>query len=53
LFESGTSKVQDLEQYIKDDVIRYSSRLADLEKKLVSAYESAVSITPSLFAAGF
>lgn len=44
LFESGTSKVQDLERYIKDDVIRYGSRLADLEKKLVGAYREAVSI---------
>jgi transcriptional activator SPT7 len=43
LFESGTSKIQNLERYIKDDVIRHGSRLADLEKKLVGAYDNLVS----------
>ncbi|KAJ7578268.1 hypothetical protein C8J56DRAFT_969556 [Mycena floridula] len=42
LFESGISKVQDLERYIKDDVERYGSRLGDLEKKLVGAYRETV-----------
>jgi transcriptional activator SPT7 len=42
LFESGTSKVQDLERYITDDVLRYGSRLGDLEKKLIGAYREAV-----------
>jgi transcriptional activator SPT7 len=42
LFESGTTKIQDLERYVKDDVVRYSSRLGDLEKKLVGAYRDAV-----------
>ncbi|EPQ55264.1 hypothetical protein GLOTRDRAFT_138865 [Gloeophyllum trabeum ATCC 11539] len=41
LFESGTTKIQDLERYIKDDVIRYGSRLGELEKKLVTAYTDA------------
>lgn len=44
LFESGITKIQDLERYIKDDVIRHGSRLADLEKKLVNAYHEATSI---------
>ena len=44
LFESGTSKVQDLERYISDDVVRYGSRLGDLEKKLVGAYREAVRV---------
>jgi len=43
LFESGTSKVQDLERYIRDDVERYSSRLNELERKIVGAYREAVS----------
>lgn len=43
LFESGTTKIQNLERYIKDDVVRYGSRLGDLEKKLVGAYREAVS----------
>lgn len=43
LFESGTTRIQDLERYIKDDVVRYGSRLGDLEKKLVGAYREAVS----------
>ncbi|KAH9485856.1 Transcriptional activator spt7 [Psilocybe cubensis] len=38
LFESGSSKVQDLERYISDDIERYGSRLGELEKKMVSAY---------------
>lgn len=41
LFESGTSKIQDLEQYIADDVKRHGTRLGDLEKKLVSAYRES------------
>ncbi|KAJ3477377.1 hypothetical protein NLJ89_g12420 [Agrocybe chaxingu] len=38
LFESGTSKIQDLERYISDDIERYGTRLGELEKKLVGAY---------------
>ncbi|KAF7965775.1 hypothetical protein HWV62_41801, partial [Athelia sp. TMB] len=41
LFESGTTRIQDLERYIKDDVVRYGTRLTDLEKKLVGAYRDA------------
>ncbi|KZT22458.1 hypothetical protein NEOLEDRAFT_1097621 [Neolentinus lepideus HHB14362 ss-1] len=41
LFESGTTKIQDLERYVKDDIIRYGSRLGELEKKLVNAYSEA------------
>ncbi|OCH89427.1 hypothetical protein OBBRIDRAFT_819742 [Obba rivulosa] len=41
LFESGTTQVYELERYIKDDVIRYGGRLAELEKKLASAYREA------------
>jgi len=35
--------VQDLERYIRDDVERYSSRLNELERKIVGAYREAVS----------
>lgn len=42
LFESGTSKIQDIERYISDDVERYGARLTDLEKKLASAYRETV-----------
>ncbi|KAF8873938.1 hypothetical protein BD779DRAFT_1568335 [Infundibulicybe gibba] len=41
LFESGASRIQDLERYIRDDVERYGARLGDLEKKLVSAYRES------------
>ncbi|PCH35643.1 hypothetical protein WOLCODRAFT_107620 [Wolfiporia cocos MD-104 SS10] len=41
LFESGTTRIYELERYIKDDVLRYGGRLADLEKKLASAYREA------------
>ncbi|TFK50878.1 hypothetical protein OE88DRAFT_1660007 [Heliocybe sulcata] len=41
LFESGTTKIQDLERYVKDDIVRYGSRLGELEKKLSTAYSDA------------
>ena len=43
LFESGTSKIQDLERYITDDIKRHGTRLSDLERKLVNAYRDSVS----------
>lgn len=43
LFESGITRINDLERYIKDDVIRYGGRLSELEKKLANAYQEAVS----------
>ncbi|KAH7334716.1 hypothetical protein B0J17DRAFT_88252 [Rhizoctonia solani] len=39
LAEHGISEVQDLERYIKDDVERYGTRLQDMERKLVHAYD--------------
>ncbi|KAG7445604.1 uncharacterized protein BT62DRAFT_920312 [Guyanagaster necrorhizus] len=42
LFESGVTRVQDVERYISDDVGRYGSRLNGLEKKLVGAYREAL-----------
>ncbi|KAF9465226.1 hypothetical protein BDZ94DRAFT_1254846 [Collybia nuda] len=44
LFESGTSKIQDIERYISDDVERYGARLTELEKKLVSAYRESTAV---------
>ncbi|KAG1835095.1 hypothetical protein EV424DRAFT_1531672 [Suillus variegatus] len=44
LFESGIAKIQDLELYIKDNVIRHGSRLINLEKKLVGVYRKAVEL---------
>ncbi|KAJ7184086.1 hypothetical protein C8R46DRAFT_1208327 [Mycena filopes] len=44
LFESGISRVQDLERYISDDVERYGARLGDLEKKLVGAYREVTAV---------
>ncbi|KAI0365089.1 hypothetical protein BV20DRAFT_1028716 [Pilatotrama ljubarskyi] len=41
LFESGITRIGDLERYIKDDVVRYGGRLSDLEKKLANAYREA------------
>jgi transcriptional activator SPT7 len=38
LFESGTTRISDLERYIQEDVVRYGSRMGELEKKLVAAY---------------
>lgn len=43
LFESGSSKIQDLERYIFDDIERYGLRLGELEKKIVGAYRETVS----------
>ncbi|KAF8132050.1 hypothetical protein EV363DRAFT_1449731 [Boletus edulis] len=56
LFESGITKIQDLERYIKDDVIRHGARLTDLEKKLVNAFREATFVDvlddDALFGAG-
>ncbi|KAI8971000.1 hypothetical protein BD414DRAFT_501326 [Trametes punicea] len=41
LFESGITRINDLERYIRDDVIRYGGRLSELEKKLANAYREA------------
>ncbi|KAI0629579.1 hypothetical protein C8Q77DRAFT_1141217 [Trametes polyzona] len=41
LFESGITRINDLERYVKDDVVRYGGRLADLEKKLAAVYREA------------
>jgi len=41
MFESG-SAVEDLESYIFDDIVRHSTRLSDLERKLVGAYRDTV-----------
>ncbi|OCB85846.1 hypothetical protein A7U60_g7200 [Sanghuangporus baumii] len=38
LFESGITHIRDLERYITDDVLRYGTRLTELEKKLANAY---------------
>ncbi|KAK2464438.1 hypothetical protein APHAL10511_003586 [Amanita phalloides] len=43
LFESGTSKIQDLERYITDDIRRHGTRLCELERKLVGAYRETTS----------
>ncbi|KAI6007732.1 hypothetical protein F5J12DRAFT_830397 [Pisolithus orientalis] len=43
LFESGTTRIQDLERYIKDDIVRHGARLVELEKKLENAYREATS----------
>ena len=42
LFESGITRIHELERYIQDDVVRYGARINDLEKKLTAAYEEAV-----------
>lgn len=43
LFESGITRVSELERYVRDDVVRYGGRLSELEKKLGNAYREAVS----------
>ncbi|KAG2750285.1 hypothetical protein P692DRAFT_20818095 [Suillus brevipes Sb2] len=37
-FKSGVTRIQDFKPYIKDNIVRHGSRLADIEKKLVGAY---------------
>ncbi|KAH8103455.1 hypothetical protein BXZ70DRAFT_925723 [Cristinia sonorae] len=44
LFESGIARVTELERYVKDDVVRYGARLAELEKKLSNAYSDATTV---------
>ncbi|KAL4079299.1 hypothetical protein J3A83DRAFT_4208682 [Scleroderma citrinum] len=43
LFESGITRIQDLDRYITDDVLRQGIRLTELEKKLENAYREATS----------
>jgi len=43
LFESGVSRIQGLEKYIKDDVERHGSRLKELEKKITNVYQEFAS----------
>lgn len=44
LFSSGITHVNELERYIKDDILRWGTRISDLEKKLNNAHEELVSI---------
>ncbi|KAH9066066.1 hypothetical protein EDB83DRAFT_2381286 [Lactarius deliciosus] len=43
LFESGVSRIQNLERYITDDIARHGNRLNDLEKKIVNVYQEFTS----------
>ncbi|KAI9441880.1 hypothetical protein H4582DRAFT_1421945 [Lactarius indigo] len=43
LFESGVSRIQNLERYINDDIVRHGNRLNDLEKKIVNVYQEFTS----------
>ncbi|KIP09038.1 hypothetical protein PHLGIDRAFT_103496 [Phlebiopsis gigantea 11061_1 CR5-6] len=41
LFESGVTRIHDLERYVQEDIVRYGARMTDLEKKLRNAYTEA------------
>ncbi|KAI9507752.1 hypothetical protein F5148DRAFT_1202423 [Russula earlei] len=43
LFESGVSRIQGLEKYITDDVVRHGNRLNELEKKITNVYQEFTS----------
>ncbi|KAH9020108.1 hypothetical protein EDB84DRAFT_1515737 [Lactarius hengduanensis] len=43
LFESGVSRIQNLERYITDDIMRHGNRLNDLEKKIANVYQEFTS----------
>jgi hypothetical protein len=43
LFESGVTRVGDLEQYIQGDVVRCCGRLSELGKKLNNTYQEIAS----------
>ncbi|KAH8977282.1 hypothetical protein EDB86DRAFT_2838091 [Lactarius hatsudake] len=43
LFESSVSRIQNLERYITDDIMRHGNRLNDLEKKIVNVYQEFTS----------
>jgi hypothetical protein len=49
LFESGTTRVQDLERYVTDDIVRHGTRMSELEKRLETALAEAVSIPASIY----
>jgi transcriptional activator SPT7 len=42
LYHSGTQEVSQLELYIRDDVERHGSKLAELAKKMQAAYTETV-----------
>lgn len=50
MFSHGTTRIQDLERYITDDVLRHGNRLLELEKKLANAYaqEAAAAVENGL-----
>ncbi|KAI0253661.1 hypothetical protein BJV78DRAFT_1152789 [Lactifluus subvellereus] len=43
LFESGVSRIQGLERYITDDVVRHGNRLNELEKKITNVFQEFTS----------
>ncbi|KAH8979007.1 hypothetical protein EDB86DRAFT_3148799 [Lactarius hatsudake] len=43
LFESSISRIQNLERYITDNIMRHRNRLNDLEKKIVNVYQEFTS----------
>jgi transcriptional activator SPT7 len=43
LFESGVSRIQNLERYITDDIGRHGNRLNELEKKITNVYQEFTS----------
>ncbi|KAH8990665.1 hypothetical protein EDB86DRAFT_3190558 [Lactarius hatsudake] len=43
LFKSSVSRIQNLERYITDDIMRHGNRLNDLKKKIVNVYQEFTS----------
>jgi hypothetical protein len=53
LFESGITRVGDLEGYVLDDVVRHGGRLSELDKKLDNAYQEIVRPAKRCFLCSF
>ncbi|CED84338.1 Histone acetyltransferase SAGA/ADA, catalytic subunit PCAF/GCN5 and related proteins [Phaffia rhodozyma] len=45
LFENGTTKVEQLERHVREDIERYGAKISDLAKKMQQAYDETLETT--------
>jgi transcriptional activator SPT7 len=45
LYDNGVMCIQDLEDYIHDDIEKYGHRLNDVHRKLTSSYNELVNVS--------
>ncbi|CAI2172242.1 14779_t:CDS:10 [Funneliformis geosporum] len=42
LYENGATSFKDLESYVRDDIVRYGSKLKEIQRRLVNAYKDSL-----------